>query len=240
MIIYLLKYETKILIVTRDKRLQMLLKSNLEMEGYIVDQAYDFKSSFLKARHLDYNLVVLDAAIPYQDGVTLCSKIKKDNEVPVIVVTDNDHQMLESFQAGADDCILKPFSSTEMMLRIQAIIRRYTSRRTDDLILRDRKLIKLSHLIIEPSAHRILADHKPVHFSLKEYELLLYMASNPNVVLTKEHLFHVVWKQEQPRNYRTIDTHIKRIRDKLSKASTVSRNMIQTIWGIGYILRDPV
>jgi Response regulators consisting of a CheY-like receiver domain and a winged-helix DNA-binding domain len=239
-IIYLLKYETKILIVTRDKRLQMLLKSNLEMEGYIVDQAYDFKSSFLKARHLDYNLVVLDAAIPYQDGVTLCSKIKKDNEVPVIVVTDNDHQMLESFQAGADDCILKPFSSTEMMLRIQAIIRRYTSRRTDDLILRDRKLIKLSHLIIEPSAHRILADHKPVHFSLKEYELLLYMASNPNVVLTKEHLFHVVWKQEQPRNYRTIDTHIKRIRDKLSKASTVSRNMIQTIWGIGYILRDPV
>lgn len=240
MIIYLLKYGTKILIVARDKRIQMLLKSNLEKEGCMVDQAYDGKSSFLKARQFDYSLVILDAAIPYQDGITLCSKIKKDNEVPVIVVTDNDHQMLESFHAGADDCVLKPFSSTEMILRIQAIIRRYTARRSNDSIIRNREFIKLSHLIIEPSAHRILADHKPVHFSLKEYELLLYMASNPNIVLTKEHLFHVVWKQEQPKNYRTIDTHIKRIRDKLSKASTVSRNMIQTIWGIGYILRDPV
>ncbi|WP_053376627.1 response regulator transcription factor [Paenibacillus sp. FJAT-27812] len=236
----MLKYGTKILIVARDKRIQMLLKSNLEMEGCMVDQAYDGKSSLLKVRHLDYSLVVLDAAIPYQNGITLCSKIKKDNEVPVIVVTDNDHQMLESFQAGADDCVLKPFSSTELVLRIRAIIKRYTAWRSDGLIIRDRELIKLSHLIIERSAHRILVDHIPVHFSLKEYELLLYMANNPNVVLTKEHLFHVVWKHEQPRNYRTIDTHIKRIRDKLSKASTVSRNMIQTIWGIGYILRDPV
>ncbi|MGO4106670.1 response regulator transcription factor [Paenibacillus sp. YAF4_2] len=236
----MLNFGTKILIIARDKRIQMLLKSNLEMEGCIVIQAYDGKSSLLKARQFDYSLVVLDAVIPYENGIALCSKIKKDNDVPVIMITDNEHQMLKSFQAGADDCVLKPFSFTEMILRIQVIIRRYTVRRSDDSKLRNKEFIKLSHLIIERSAHRILADQKPVHFSLKEYELLLYMACNPNVVLTKEHLFHVVWKQEQPNNYRTIDTHIKRIRDKLSNASTVSRNMIQTIWGIGYILRDPM
>jgi two-component system response regulator ResD len=110
----------------------MLLKSNLEKEGCMVDQAYDGKSSFLKALQFDYSLVILDTAIPYQDGITLCSKIKKDIEVPIIVVTDNDQQMLESFQVGADDCVLKPFSSTELILRIKAIIKRYTAKRSYD------------------------------------------------------------------------------------------------------------
>ncbi|MEK3916215.1 MAG: response regulator transcription factor [Candidatus Pristimantibacillus sp.] len=81
---------------------------------------------------MTYSLVILDAAIPYQDGITLCSKIKKDIEVPIIVVTDNDHQMLESFQAGADDCVLKPFSSTELILCFKAIIKRYTAKRSYD------------------------------------------------------------------------------------------------------------
>nr|WP_283094533.1 response regulator transcription factor [Paenibacillus sp. ATY16] len=227
----------KVLIVYQDKRTLTDLKPLLEKEGCLVEEAKDSRSAFVKIHQANCSLVVLEATIPYPDGTPLCSLIKNENELPVIVLAKTDQQMAESFLAGADDCVMIPFSYKEMILRIKAIIRRYSIKKSEaEIELED--LIRFSHLIIEPSAHRILADHIPVKLTLKEYELLSYMARHPNIVLTKEHLFHTVWKQETQTNYRTIDTHIKRIRDKLSKVSVVSRNMIQTIWGIGYILRD--
>lgn len=231
----------KILIVAEDTNTRIHLYTALTKEGYDVDGLLDPGALFVQAAPLDYSLIILEAGIASQHGEHLCLWIKKDYDIPVIVLTHhNDQEMLESFQAGADDCVVKPISIKEMLLRIQAMLRRYSFLRSNDLMIKkDDDCIKLSHIKVETSAHKIFADHTPVKLTLKEYDLLAYMARHPNVVLSREQLLHAVWKQSVHNDYRTIDTHIKRVRDKLSGASTAAAQMIQTVRGIGYMLRTP-
>lgn len=232
----------KILIIDRDKHLLMHLKSELEKKEYLVDVLSDEKAIMTKSSPLDYNLIILDIDVVYVDGNHLCLWIKSNSNIPIIVLTrrHKNEQLFESFQAGADDCVVKPISSKEMMLRVQALLRRYTVLKLNQLTSSHYNSITLSHLVVETTSHNVFFDQKPVKLTLKEYELLSYMARHPNTVLTREHLLHVIWKQNSHEDYRTIDTHIKRLRDKLMKTSTLATGMIQTIRGTGYILRVSV
>ena len=163
-------------------------------------------------------------------------------QTPVLILTasGNENERLEGFKVGADDYVVKPFSPREVSYRIKAIVNRtfpipFASRnRTSS------SSIFLANIVIEPAAHRVLVEGTPVNMALKEYDLLYYLALHPGIVFTREELLKSVWDHNYSKSgdYRTVDTHIKRIREKLSSISKKSGSLIHTIWGIGYSLRD--
>ena len=141
---------------------------------------------------------------------------------------------VEGFESGADDYIVKPFSPREVVLRVKALLRRTQSTTPEKSEPHARDVIEFNHLIIDNDAHRVLADNEQVNLTPKEYELLIYLAKTPNKVFEREQLLKEVWHYEFYGDLRTVDTHVKRLREKLNKVSSDAAHMIQTVWGVGY------
>lgn len=227
---------SKILIVDDEERIRRLLKMYLEREGYITDEAENGDEALKKALQEEYDLILLDLMMPGMDGIEVCKEIREKKATPIIMLTAKGEEAnrVQGFEVGTDDYIVKPFSPREVVLRIKALLRRSSQTKflQTDTIAKD--VIVFPHLTIDNDAHRVTADGKSVNLTPKEYELLYYLAKAPDKVFDREQLLKEVWHYEFFGDLRTVDTHVKRLREKLNKVSPDAAKMITTVWGVGY------
>jgi len=229
---------SRILVVDDEERIRRLLRMYLEKEGYVIDEAEDGETALKKALEQDYDLIVLDLMLPGMDGVEVCNRLRQQKATPVLMLTAKGEEAnrVQGFEVGADDYVVKPFSPREVIYRIKAIIRRSSATAYLGKDAKVSNTIVFPHLVIEHDAHRVTADGQEVNLTPKEYELLHYLASSPDKVFTREQLLKDVWNYDFFGDLRTVDTHVKRLREKLNRASAEAAAMITTVWGVGYKL----
>lgn len=220
----------KILIVDDEERIRRLLKLYLTKEGYYTQEAEDGHSAIEKIQTEEFDLVLLDIMLPGMSGLEVVTEVRKTSEIPVLMITarGEENHRVEGLLAGADDYIVKPFSPREVMLRVAAILKRTRVEEPETII------ISHPHLEIHPESRLILAEGDPITLTPKEFDLFLYLVKNPEKIFTREVLLKEVWRYDYFGDLRTVDTHIKRLREKLQKRSSQVSKMIVTVWGTGY------
>lgn len=230
------KQEFTILIVDDEERIRRLLKMYLERESYHIDEADNGDEALEKALANDYDLIILDIMMPGIDGVEVCKQLREKKATPVIMLTAKGEEAnrVQGFEVGADDYIVKPFSPREVVLRVKAVLRRSSQTSYLKTDTTAKNVIVFPHLTIDHDAHRVTADGKEVNLTPKEYELLYFLAKTPDKVYDREKLLKEVWHYEFFGDLRTVDTHVKRLREKLNKVSPEAAKMIVTVWGVGY------
>ncbi len=219
-----------VLIVEDDRNIAELLQMYLEKEGYNVTTAYDGEQGLAKFRATNPNLVLLDVMMPVMDGWAVCKAIRAESQTPIIMLTAKGEtdDKIAGLKSGADDYITKPFEMREVLARIEAVLRRSGS------VAAEKKSRKLcfDKLTIDMDAFELLVDGRKVDTPPKEMELLFYLASSPNRVYTRNQLLDEVWGFDYFGDSRTVDVHVKRLREKLEG---VSENWsLKTVWGVGY------
>lgn len=226
----------KILVIEDEERIRRLLKMYLEREGYEIDEASDGEEGLQLAVANDYALILLDLMLPGKDGIDVCKSLRNKKATPIIMLTAKGEEAnrVEGFEVGADDYIVKPFSPREVVLRVKALLRRSTASSSANTQSTTKDVLEFKHLVIDNDAHRVLADDQEVSLTPKEYELLHFLASSPDKVFDREQLLKEVWQYEFFGDLRTVDTHVKRLREKLNKVSQGAGKMILTVWGVGY------
>jgi len=174
--------------------------------------------------------VLLDIMLPVMTGIEVAKIVRKEKEIPIMMITarGEENNRVEGFLSGADDYIVKPFSPREVMLRVAAILKRTKPSETES------STIEYPMLKIFPDARKVLVDDVAINLTPKEFELLLYLSKSPEKIFTREVLLKEVWKYEFFGDLRTVDTHVKRLREKLLKQSKPVSKMIVTVWGMGY------
>lgn len=231
----------RILVVDDEDRIRRLLRMYLEREGYHIDEAEDGEQALKKALEYDYDLILLDLMLPGTDGLDVCRQIRSKKATPIIMLTarGEESNRVEGFEAGADDYVVKPFSPRELVHRVKAVLRRSSATAFLSTETETHNVIVFSDLTIDHDAHEVRAGGMEVPLTPKEYELLHYLASSPDKVFTREELLRDVWNYEFFGDLRTVDTHIKRLREKLNRVSPPAAAMINTVWGVGYKLEVP-
>ncbi|MDO4564614.1 MAG: response regulator transcription factor [Clostridia bacterium] len=221
--------ETKILIADDDAIVHESLKIYLEAEGYGVIDVYDGLSA-LQALDSTVSLCVLDIMMPGKSGTDVCREIRKDSQIPIIMLTAKGEEVdrIVGLELGADDYIVKPFSPREVVARIKAILRRAEAQKTEP----NKNHIQYNGLSIDLNSYTVLLRDQPIICTPKEIEILYMLASNPGQVFTRDTLLSKVWGYDFAGETRTVDTHIKRLRAKLD--STGLGWNIKTIYGVGY------
>lgn len=228
----------RILIVDDEERIRRLLKMYLEKEGYSIVEAEDGEKALELALGENFDLILLDVMLPGIDGVEVCARLRQVKSTPVVMLTAKGEELnrVHGFEVGADDYVVKPFSPREVIYRVKAILRRSSATAYLSHEIAATNDIVFPHLIIEHDAHRVLAGGQEVSLTPKEYELLHYLSSSPDKVFSREELLKDVWNYEFFGDLRTVDTHVKRLREKLNKVSSEAAHMITTVWGVGYKL----
>lgn len=225
-----------ILVVDDEDRIRRLLNMYLTREGYEVDEAVDGLEALEKTLVKDYNCILLDQMMPEKDGLEVLEELReRKNMTPVIMLTakGEESDRVTGFEAGADDYIVKPFSPREVILRVKAMLRRSTNF-PGNAVTTSKDLVVFPQLTIDHDAHRVTAEGTEVNLTPKEYELLYFLAKSPDKVFDREQLLKEVWHYEFFGDLRTVDTHVKRLREKLSRVSESAAKMIVTVWGVGY------
>ena len=220
----------KVLIVDDDKNICDLLRLYLEKEGYSVILSHDGEEAVVKFNALKPDIVLLDVMLPGLDGWQVCREIRKKSNIPILMITakSDTFDKVLGLELGADDYIVKPFDSKEVIARIKAVVRR-TGQSPAEMEVREVRYDKLS---VNMTRYELKVDGKVVDAPPKELELLFYLASNPNRVYTRDQLLDEVWCFEYYGDSRTIDVHIKRLREKLEGVS--DKWELKTVWGVGY------
>lgn len=228
--------EIKILIVDDEDRIRRLLRMYLEREGYVIDEAENGQEAVEKALSTEYHVIILDIMMPVMDGLEACTAIREEKTTPIVLLTAKGEEAnrVEGFETGADDYIVKPFSPREVVLRIKAILRRSLVTLPIANTSSSKDLVAFKHLTIDHDAHRVSADGVEVNLTPKEYELLYFLAKSPDKVFDREQLLKEVWHYDFFGDLRTVDTHVKRLREKLNRVSENAAKMIVTVWGVGY------
>lgn len=229
------KETTNLLIVDDEDRIRRLLRMYLERENYTITESDNGKQALQLALENDYDLILLDLMLPEMEGIEVAEKIKEEKDTPIMMLTAKGEELnrIQGLEVGADDYIVKPFSPREVVLRVSAILKR-TQKKKKNVSENDPNQIVMPHIEIDIQSHRVLADGKPVNLTPKEYDLLLYLTQSPDQIFGREQLLREVWKYEFFGDLRTVDTHIKRLREKLAKQSQEASRMIVTVWGLGY------
>ncbi|RKD25667.1 DNA-binding response regulator [Ammoniphilus oxalaticus] len=230
-----------ILVVDDEERIRRLLRMYLEREDYIVDEAEDGETALELALANDYDLILLDLMLPGIDGMEVCNQLRETKTTPVIMLTAKGEETnrIQGFEAGTDDYVVKPFSPREVVFRVKALLRRSSTAAFLAKESAPQNVIVFSNLTIDNDAHRVSTNGSEVNLTPKEYELLFYLAQNPDKVFSREDLLRDVWHYEFFGDLRTVDTHIKRLREKLNRVNPDAAEMIATVWGIGYKLEVP-
>ena len=214
----------KILIVEDEERMRRLIGDYLKREGFKIIEAEDGKRAleFFKSENID--LIILDIMLPEYDGWTVCREIRKSSKVPIIMLTARSEESDElfGFELGADEYVTKPFSPKILVARVNALLRR------SNAVVEG--IVSIEGIELDQIGHRVLIDGNEVEMTPKEYELLDFMTKNTGQALTREQILDEVWGYDYYGDFRTVDTHIKRLRIKLGEKS----NLIQTVRGIGY------
>lgn len=220
--------DIRILVVDDEKRIVELVKLYLEKEGFTVHEAYNGEKALELVSKNEYNLIILDLMLPVIDGWTVCREIRKEHDIPIIMLTarGEEFERVLGFELGADDYVVKPFSPRELTARVKALLRRTESREDVDEVL------KFPELEIDPKSRTVKVQGEEIALTPKEFDLLYYLAKNEDRVFTRENLLEDVWGYDFFGNLRTVDTHIKQLREKLGRSKVAS--YITTVWGVGY------
>ena len=219
-----------VLIVEDDRNIAELLQMNLEKEGYAVTIAADGGQGLQKFRSIKPDLVLLDVMMPVMDGWAVCKAIRADSQTPIIMLTAKGEtdDKVSGLKSGADDYVTKPFEMKELLARIEAVLRRTGGTPAQES---SRRLV-FDKMTIDMDAFELIIDGKKVDTPPKEMELLFYLASSPNRVYTRNQLLDEVWGFDYFGDSRTVDVHVKRLREKLEGIS--ESWSLKTVWGVGY------
>ena len=219
-----------VLIVEDDRNIAELLQMYLEKEGYAVTTAFDGGQGLTKYRAIQPDLVLLDVMMPVMDGWAVCKAIREDSKTPIIMLTAKSEtdDKVAGLRSGADDYITKPFEMKEVLARIEAVLRRASGVPAAKAARR----LTFDKLTIDMDAFELTVDGKKVEAPPKEMELLFYLASSPNRVYTRNQLLDEVWGFDYFGDSRTVDVHVKRLREKLEGVS--QHWSLKTVWGVGY------
>jgi two-component system response regulator ResD len=228
--------QTKVLVVDDEDRIRRLVRMYLERENYEIEEADNGEDALELALENDYDVIILDLMMPEMDGIEVCEKLREEKATPVIMLTakGEESNRVQGFEVGADDYVVKPFSPREVVLRVKALLRRSSSQTFSGTDTQTNDVLVYPHLTIDYDAHRVTADDKEVNLTPKEYELLCFLAKSPDKVFNREQLLKEVWEYEFFGDLRTVDTHVKRLREKLNNVSEQASKMIVTVWGVGY------
>ncbi|MEJ8776823.1 response regulator transcription factor [Pseudogracilibacillus sp. ICA-222130] len=228
----------RILVVDDEERIRRLIKMYLEREDFVVEEAENGVEALEKALENDYDCILLDIMMPEMDGIEVCEKLREEKNTPIIMLTakGEESNRVQGFEVGADDYIVKPFSPREVVLRVKAVLRRTGQTNVKQTSMQTNNLIVFPHLTIDLDAYRVTANDQEISLTPKEYELLVFLAQSPDKVYKREDLLKEVWQYEFFGDLRTVDTHVKRLREKLTSVSKEAAKMIVTVWGIGYKL----
>ncbi|MEE1045871.1 MAG: response regulator transcription factor, partial [Clostridia bacterium] len=209
----------------------------LQMSGFECDIATDGETGLNMAKSENYALIIVDIMLPGRDGFSVCKEIRKEKDIPIIFLSakSDDIDKVRGLGLGADDYMTKPFSPSELVARVKSHIQRY-----EKLISRGaekkKDIIVIRGLKIDKNAHRVYIDEEEVAMPVKEFELLLFLAENPNIVFSKERLFDRIWGMDAMGDVSTVTVHIQRIRDKIDRNQSGNK-YIETVWGAGYRFR---
>ena len=224
---------SKILIIEDEVSIAELEKDYLELSGFEVDMEHSGDTGLEKALNTEYDLIILDLMLPGIDGFEICRRIREDKNIPVLMVSakKEDIDKIRGLGMGADDYITKPFSPSELVARVKAHLARYE--RLIGTAVRSNEIIEIRGLKIDKTARRVYVNGEEKAFTTKEFDLLTFLAENPNHVFKKEELFNRIWDMESLGDIATVTVHIKKIREKI-EYNTSKPQYIETIWGVGY------
>ena len=225
----------KVLVVDDEKLIVKGIRFSLEQDGMDVDCAYDGEEALKVIRENKYNIVLLDVMLPKMDGFQVCQQVREFSDVPIVMLTakGDDMDKILGLEYGADDYITKPFNILEVKARIKAIMRR-TGKRTEEKI--SGKQIVKGDMKIDCEGRRVVIGDHEVNLTAKEFDLLELLATNQDKVYSRENLLNIVWGYEYPGDARTVDVHIRRLREKIEKNPSDPK-YVHTKWGVGYYFR---
>ncbi|MBP2079928.1 response regulator transcription factor [Oceanobacillus polygoni] len=221
-----------ILIIEDEKAIAELERDYLEVSGFSSDIALTGEEGLEKALSETYDLILLDLMLPGIDGFELCQRIRERKDIPILMVTarKEDIDKIKGFDRGADDYIVKPFNPNELVARVKAHIARYNRLVNRNQADQD---IHVRGLQIDQRSRRVFINEEEKSFTAKEFDLLTFLAQNPNHVFTKEHLFERIWGYDSMGDISTVTVHIRKIREKVEENPSKPK-FIETIWGVGY------
>ena len=230
-----------ILVVDDEKLLVKGIKFNLENEGYTVDTASDGEAAVEMARAGDYALIILDLMMPKKDGLEACQQIRSFSTVPIIMLTarSEDADKLMGFESGADDYLTKPFNILELKARVRALIRRSSLAQpaAPAAPAEEPDVLRCGHITLDEKRRSAFKDGQEVELTMKEFDLMLFLMKNPGKVFSREKLLDLVWGYDYLGDTRTVDVHIRRLREKLELNPAQPQHII-TKWGVGYYLAE--
>ena len=224
---------SKILIVEDEVAIAELEKDYLQLSGFDVVMQHTGDAGLKAALNEDFNLIILDLMLPNVDGFEICKKVREKKNTPIIMVSakKEDIDKIRGLGLGADDYMTKPFSPSELVARVKAHLARYE--RLVGSGVKANEIIEIRGIKIDKTARRVYVNGEEKAFTTKEFDLLTFLAENPNHVFTKEELFNKIWDMESIGDIATVTVHIKKIREKI-EFNTSKPQYIETIWGVGY------
>lgn len=227
----------KILVVDDEKVIVKGIKFNLENEGYTVDVGYDGIEAVAKAKSENYDLIILDLMMPGKDGLEACQEIRSFSTVPIIMLTarSDKSDLLMGFESGADDYITKPFELMELKVRIRALLRRANMSAASVPV--SRAVMTAGTIQLDEQQRSAFKNGVPVELTIKEFDLMLFFMKNPGKVYSRENLLDIVWGYEYQGGTRTVDVHVRRLREKLEDNPAEPRH-IMSKWGVGYYFAE--
>ena len=222
----------RVLVVDDEKLIVKGLRFSLEQEGMEVECAYDGEEAMAMAREKEYDIILLDIMLPKLNGLEVCQQIREFSQVPIIMLTAKGEDMdkILGLEYGADDYITKPFNILEVKARIKAIIRRTVKPAAKE---EKSKVVEIGDLKLDSESRRVFVGSREVNLTAKESDVLELLVYNPNKVYSRENLLNIVWGYQYPGDVRTVDVHIRRLREKIEEKPSDPR-YVHTKWGVGY------
>lgn len=227
--------DKRVLVVDDEKLIVKGIKFSLEQEGLVVDCAYDGEEAVAAARATSYDVILLDLMLPKLSGFEVCQQIREFSDVPIVMLTakSEDIDKIMGLEYGADDYITKPFNILEVKARIKAILRR--SRKQTEAAAEESRL-SVGEIRLERDGRRVFLRGQEINLTAKEFDLLELLMTNPNKVYSRENLLNIVWGYEYPGDVRTVDVHVRRLREKIEQNPS-EPDYIHTKWGVGYFFK---
>lgn len=225
----------RVLVVDDEKLIVKGIRFSLEQEGLLVDCAYDGEEALEAAKKNEYDVILLDVMLPKLSGFEVCQQIREFSDVPIVMLTakSEDIDKIMGLEYGADDYITKPFNILEVKARLKAILRR--SRKAAEKEAEENRL-SVGDIRLEREGRRVFLKGQEVNLTAKEFDLLELLMMNPNKVYSRENLLNIVWGYEYPGDVRTVDVHIRRLREKIEQNPS-DPGYIHTKWGVGYFFK---
>lgn len=225
----------KVLVVDDEKLIVKGIRFSLEQDGMEVDCAYDGEEALEKLKENTYDIMLLDLMLPKIDGTQVCQQVREFSDMPIIMLTakSDDMDKILGLEYGADDYMTKPFNILELKARIKAIMRRSSSK--DTSVEKDEKpqIIEVSDMRLDCEGRRVFISEKEINLTAKEFDLLEILILNPNKVYSRDKLLNLVWGYDYPGDARTVDVHIRRLREKI-ESNPSEPKYVHTKWGVGY------